>query len=164
MTLPLRREQKWGYGPSPSPMHLGLNNRPSVPTLPLTVTALSTPFVQIPVKQPRATYGTAMQFRKCVKWKLTHNQNRQMLHNGRGQIKTAVWIWELRMITIIWALLCAATWTQSTLSPAPYKVSVTAPSICIQCQCPTHHRYLGQKWSTCRTSGSPCTGTRSTWR
>ena len=24
-------EQKWGYGPSPSPMHLGLNNRPSVP-------------------------------------------------------------------------------------------------------------------------------------
>ena len=26
-----RVEQKWGYGPSPSPMHLGLNNRPSVP-------------------------------------------------------------------------------------------------------------------------------------
>ena len=26
-----RMEQKWGYAPSPSPMHLGLNNRPSVP-------------------------------------------------------------------------------------------------------------------------------------
>jgi hypothetical protein len=56
----------------------------------LTVTSFATEFLEIPVKQPNALYGTTMQFERCVKSKLTLKQNHQTLHNGRGQIKTAL--------------------------------------------------------------------------